>query len=863
MKRPSIGRTAHSSCCSTLAVIIAIFAALAPSPSFAETHALQPYAYVQSYGVNAVDTGCYATKTTKYFIDFEYTSLSAKKGLMGASQTGGANHIIYNARTSAAGSKTTDLSCVAMNKSANGHIAASVGTRYISTLNLSAKTLTTTNYNTRAYFGTVTVTGTTDGSDMTIPTYLFAVNNSTDAETVTLSTGEPPVYAKIYSFEMDSPTSPGTPAAFFAPTTDASGNAGYTNIVAGTFHGEVSPTATNALTFTDGIGNATDYKYEDSTFYAKFHAYANDTDMGGVAFGSDAASGTAEAWVARGATTTLTAVPATGYVFIGWTGDTWAIVEGNTATASITVKSGTAIQLLAEFAPAPTLTLSSSASWSTGSWLSGSDSVSAPASGWAKVVASSSATLTLDADVALDGLIVECSGGATLTIAKAANATCSATEIVANGNVSLDIPSGTGLSCGTLTFAENATLTADSDVRGLGAAAVSGSLDLAGHTLAVAGHGGTGALTSSVAGGVLNVDTDSVVTNSAVALSGGSNLQVLKTGTGTLVMCAASAGFGGEGCTSVVVRAGVVQQGAKASATCGAVASRIVVEDGAQFDMGGTGNASIYYDFTIAGSGPDGLGAITSSTTVSGPYNTSHIVRNVDLAADATIGSADKIGLKCGDWLATTVNMNGFTLSYKGDMVYLGNATYVGEGTIDALSVLATYKHNMAAPDCDVFIRNDYNMHSASGVSAAFTSVRSLVFDTDATMTTIDTTADKTNPSTTTNFVTQLYAPCYGDKVSFKLGDATHLTPTLDLSRLTETCPATNIIFQSGATVSVALGERKLRIPQGGAKLLAWAAAPENVTFVSAEGESEKRRFAFVAKADGLYAFAGFTVIVK
>ena len=154
-------------------------------------------------------------------------------------------------------------------------------------------------------------------------------------------------------------------------------------------------------------------------------------------------------------------------------------------------------------------------------------------------------------------------------------------------------------------------------------------------------------------------------------------------------------------------------------------------------------------------------------------------------------------------------------------------------------------------------------MHSASGVSAAFTSVRSLVFDTDATMTTIDTTADKTNPSTTTNFVTQLYAPCYGDKVSFKLGDATHLTPTLDLSRLTETCPATNIIFQSGATVSVALGERKLRIPQGGAKLLAWAAAPENVTFVSAEGESEKRRFAFVAKADGLYALAGLVVVFK
>ena len=37
--------------------LAAICAAMVPSPSWAETHTLQPYAYVQSHGVNRVDTG--------------------------------------------------------------------------------------------------------------------------------------------------------------------------------------------------------------------------------------------------------------------------------------------------------------------------------------------------------------------------------------------------------------------------------------------------------------------------------------------------------------------------------------------------------------------------------------------------------------------------------------------------------------------------------------------------------------------------------------------------------------------------------------------------------------------------------------
>ena len=68
-----------------------------------------------------------------------------------------------------------------------------------------------------------------------------------------------------------------------------------------------------------------------------------------VAFGSAEASGTAEAWVARGSSVTLKATPATDCDFVSWSGDTWAITSGDVESQTITVKNDTAVQLLATF----------------------------------------------------------------------------------------------------------------------------------------------------------------------------------------------------------------------------------------------------------------------------------------------------------------------------------------------------------------------------------------------------------------------------------------------------------------------------------------------------------------------------------
>lgn len=336
--------------------LAAICAAMVPSPSWAETHTLKPYAYVQSHGVNRVDTGYCAKTQSRYFIDFQLTQASLdNQGIFGNTAenpkcafytTSGSGRRNYKWYYRDSGSSASTFSAIDAQ-------------RRIMTVTHSSKTEETAVLSLYDRTGPQTKTQTyTHNSTATTSLSLFALGSGSYLAGI----------KNIYSFEAADSSTATTPAVFLAPATNELGAAGFYDVVGNAFHGEAQSSPSSDLTFSDGIGSADDYKYEGGTFSAKFHAYASDTEKGSVAFGSAEASGTAEAWVARGSSVTLKATPATDCDFVSWSGDTWAITSGDVESQTITVKNDTAVQLLATFKGKTVYTWTGAANESEPQW---------------------------------------------------------------------------------------------------------------------------------------------------------------------------------------------------------------------------------------------------------------------------------------------------------------------------------------------------------------------------------------------------------------------------------------------------------------------------------------------------------------
>ena len=434
-------------------------------------------------------------------------------------------------------------------------------------------------------------------------------------------------------------------------------------------------------------------------------------------------------------------------------------------------------------------------------------------------------------------------------------------------------------------FAASETLSEDVTVTGTATFASGVTVDVAGHRLTVHGIAGPGTVTSSAAGGVLDLCIADTCVLDSTTITGGANMQVWKTGAGFLHMMKVNTGFGTGGSqtslgpVAFVVKAGRVKKGNDTgndspnggdAMYCGAGYCTIKVERGGQFDI--AGRTCWDYNYDIAGDGPEDApvkGALINTVEPTGyPWtwddngkgNRGYLY-NITLSDDASIGGSCiwtlnfwKSHGKYPPWL----KLNGHTLTFASGIVYPGeNRNYNGDGKIVIDNELRVRTSSPSVPGCDLVVNGIYQMEGGQ----RFSPVKSLAFSATGKY-----SATEKDPSVTV--VYEKYAPNLPANVKsgtrtthppVQLGDASHLATEIDVSGFDSEFDASAVTFQAGSAVAVHTGARNI---SAGNRLLAWNAVPaEDVTFsLVCDGQTaEERNLTVVVKSDGLFVKSTLT----
>ena len=398
---------------------------------------------------------------------------------------------------------------------------------------------------------------------------------------------------------------------------------------------------------------------------------------------------------------------------------------------------------------------------------------------------------------------------------------------------------------------------------------IDATIDLAGNSLTLAHAAGTGTITDTAGGGELhfNVASGETVENSTLTFTG--QMKLVKDGAGTFVSARAQTYTGGT-----VANAGWLKQGAYSGAW-GPHKSLITIckdanaDTGAGFDWNGMANDSstTAYSFKIAGTGPDGDAAMKTSAAFANNYWNANFIADMELDGDTTVKACHAVrtvyGFVYKNAYAHNLEMNGHTLTVAaGDAFGFRGVTVTGGGTI--VSVPDTtqntgMRHLSFYSTTNYLLTTTLDIHDRCGLNVEWPVIVTNLID-RRTLQWNDGTTDNNGVSTDKDSIdgmlvvigrfqphsTNLYTRT-------TLGDATHLSPTFDLSLLDDAFvePAVGDIvlnFADGANVNVDVGSRAVAV---GDKLVSWSAIP-NCGFTLVYS-GEERPIEAVARADGLY----------
>ena len=407
------------------------------------------------------------------------------------------------------------------------------------------------------------------------------------------------------------------------------------------------------------------------------------------------------------------------------------------------------------------------------------------------------------------------------------------------------------------------------------AATYEGNINLAGHRLQLPSSiFSSGSITDTVGGGELHLSVDRhyEFKTSDMTLSG--SLKLVKEGTGVLVGTKAGQTYTG----GTLISNGWIKRGVN-DRPFGAQGALITVADGAAFDWAGgwsDGATSTAYSFSIKGNGPDGSGAIVSSVAC-GTWNVGAIA-DLELTGDALIGGYGGWGFNYVNNTAAqihTVTMNGYTLNIKirgtsntqnnTGVFHFRNVTTVGGGTIAIMDCGTT-----SAWVYPSFFSYDCDLSSATfdlGEGYCINIERAVTVGTFIDRRSYGSRALDLRDANRANAITVLncFKPMTANLVrSVTLGDATHLDPVLDLSKLSGpfVLPAAtySMTAATGTTVGIKLGDRKVsaRTP-----IIAWTTKPASIDSMTFALCDEGRKGSIVVKDDGLYIVTGLCIIVR